>query len=482
MHAFNRYEVKYVVPVGDVPALRAELDARMGRDSHGDRAGYGVWSVYYDTDRLRFYWEKIEGLRFRRKLRVRHYGDRSTITDDSIVHVEIKQRVNRVTQKRRVALPYRLARDFCDRREMVAHHPDQRAFLEEVLELVCGLDLRPVAMTGYQREAFVGRDSDVGLRVTIDHRVRGRDRDFHLGAEAENRLIVPATLAVVEIKANERVPYWLTDLAARANLSIVRMSKYCQSDTEFDEQLADRVDVESFARYVAWQNLLLNFDDMSGPGRNYYLWYDLTSKKFTVVGWDYNLTFSGDAGQGPHEQGRLGGGFRGGGATRPMTGQQDAENEGAAPPGFTAPGTDPPAVAADTPDARPDRAGRPDTGGPGDAGPGNGRPDNAGRGDGGPGGGGPGGAGPGGGGGHLLKERFLARETFTQVYEDAYRELYRQVYADGAALAALDGITEVLSSVDGQDAQTVTDDADRLRTLIGQRTESLAADPVITQS
>ncbi|MGW0506697.1 CotH kinase family protein [Micromonospora sp. NPDC003241] len=257
------------------------------------------------------------------------------------------------------------------------------------------------------------------------------------------------------------------------------------SDTEFDEQLADRVDVESFARYVAWQNLLLNFDDMSGPGRNYYLWYDLTSKKFTVVGWDYNLTFSGDAGQGPHEQGRLGGGFRGGGATRTPTGQQDAENEGAAPPGFTAPGTDPPAVAA--PDARPDRAGRPDTGGTddaggtGDAGPGNGGPDNAGRGDGGPGGGGPGGAGPG-GGGHLLKERFLASETFTQVYEDAYRELYRQVYADGAALAALDGITEVLSSVDGQDAQTVTDDADRLRTLIGQRTESLAADPVITQS
>ncbi|MFI7026147.1 CotH kinase family protein [Micromonospora sp. NPDC049900] len=228
------------------------------------------------------------------------------------------------------------------------------------------------------------------------------------------------------------------------------------SDTEFDEQLADRVDVESFARYVAWQNLLLNFDDMSGPGRNYYLWYDLTSKKFTVIGWDYNLTFSGDAGQGPHEQGRLGGGFRGGGATRPTTGQQGAETEGGAPPGFTAPDTAPPGFDPEVADARPDRAGRPDNGGPGGAGPG--------------------------GGGHLLKERFLASETFTQVYEDAYRALYRQVYADGAALAALDGITEVLSSVDGQDAQTVTDDANRLRTLVGQRTESLAADPVITQS
>ncbi len=233
LHAFNRYEIKYLVPADDVPALRDEFAARMDRDSHGGSTGYGVWSVYYDTDQLRFYWEKIEGLKFRRKLRVRHYGDRSVVTDDSIVHVEIKQRVNRVTQKRRVALPYGLARDLCDRRQMVDHAPEQRAFLDEVLELLCGLDLRPVAMTGYQREAFVGRGSDLGLRVTLDHRVRGRDRDFHLGADAENRLIVPAKLSVLEIKANERVPYWLTDLVAGSNMSIVRMSKYCQSVEAF---------------------------------------------------------------------------------------------------------------------------------------------------------------------------------------------------------------------------------------------------------
>ncbi|MEU6023739.1 polyphosphate polymerase domain-containing protein [Micromonospora sp. NPDC047134] len=233
LHAFNRYEIKYLVPTGDVPALRERFAARMDRDSHGGDTGYGVWSVYYDTAELRFYWEKIEGLKFRRKLRVRHYGEVSTVTDDSIVHVEIKQRVNRVTQKRRVALPYHLARDLCDRRQLIEHAPEQRPFLDEVLELLCGLDLRPVAMTGYQREAFVGRDSDLGLRVTLDHRVRGRDRDFHLGADAENRLIVPPKYSVLEIKANERVPYWLTDLAARTNLSIVRMSKYCQSVEAF---------------------------------------------------------------------------------------------------------------------------------------------------------------------------------------------------------------------------------------------------------
>ncbi|MFC4065472.1 polyphosphate polymerase domain-containing protein [Actinoplanes subglobosus] len=234
LHSFNRYEIKYLVPSDQIPQLREEITARMDADSHGADGGYGVWSTYYDTRDLRFYWEKIEGLKFRRKLRVRHYGDRFNVGEKTTVHIEIKQRVNRVTQKRRIALPYHLARDLCDHRQLIEHDPSQKAFVEEVLELVSLLDLRPTMMTGYQREAFVGRDADTGLRVTFDHRIRGRDRDFDFAADAENRLIVPARLSVVEFKANERVPYWLTDLAARMNMSIVRVSKYCQGVEAYD--------------------------------------------------------------------------------------------------------------------------------------------------------------------------------------------------------------------------------------------------------
>jgi hypothetical protein len=212
-----------------VGTLREELAARLDVDQYAAGGGYGVWSLYYDTERLRFYWEKIEGIRFRRKLRIRHYGDRFSIGEDTPVFVEIKQRVNRVTQKRRVQLPYRQARQLCDQRRMVNCGQGGRGFLEEVLGLVCGLDLRPIAVTGYTREAYLGRGAELGLRVTLDHRVRGRDRDFHLGAEAENRMIIPPSRLIMEVKANDRVPYWLTDLTARHSLSVVRVSKYCQS-------------------------------------------------------------------------------------------------------------------------------------------------------------------------------------------------------------------------------------------------------------
>ncbi|AWZ26490.1 MULTISPECIES: polyphosphate polymerase domain-containing protein [Rhodococcus] len=233
LHAFNRYEIKYFVDEMKVPELRRELAARMDTDPYSPHGGYPVTSLYYDTPDLRFYWEKIEGLKFRRKVRMRLYGDPAACTDDSPVQVEIKQRVNRVTQKRRTALPYGVALRWLNGREDIECDDSQRPFVDEVSGLVGNLDLRPIVTTGYLREAFVGRDADLGLRVTIDHKVHGRDRDFHFASGAENRFIIPPKLAVVELKANERVPYWATDLTARLDMSVIRVSKYCQSVEAF---------------------------------------------------------------------------------------------------------------------------------------------------------------------------------------------------------------------------------------------------------
>ncbi len=234
LHAFNRFELKYLVPVEQAAEIRDELAERMDRDLNSPVGGYGVWSLYYDTPQLRFYWEKIEGLKFRRKLRIRHYGDLDGVSDESPVCVEIKQRVNRVTQKRRITLPYGVARQLCDGRQMIEHSAKESAFVQEVLELVVRLNLQPTAITGYQREALVGRDADTGLRVTFDRRIRGRDRDFHFAtATPENRFTIPPHMSVMEIKVNERTPHWITDLAARRNLNLVRISKYVQSVEAF---------------------------------------------------------------------------------------------------------------------------------------------------------------------------------------------------------------------------------------------------------
>ncbi|MFV0372840.1 CotH kinase family protein [Microbacterium sp.] len=79
------------------------------------------------------------------------------------------------------------------------------------------------------------------------------------------------------------------------------------SDAEFAADLDDHLEVEAFATYLAFQDLIGNQDDIDGPGNNSYLFADSGSDRMTVVSWDLNLAFGqanvgggpGDASRGP---------------------------------------------------------------------------------------------------------------------------------------------------------------------------------------
>lgn len=49
LHAFNRLELKYLVPVEQAAEIRDELAEWMDRDLNSPADGYGVWSLHYDT-------------------------------------------------------------------------------------------------------------------------------------------------------------------------------------------------------------------------------------------------------------------------------------------------------------------------------------------------------------------------------------------------------------------------------------------------
>lgn len=83
-------------------------------------------------------------------------------------------------------------------------------------------------------------------------------------------------------------------------------------DATLDSTLAQRLDVQSFATYLAMEELIGNFDDIDGPGNNSYLYYDPATGSFTVVPWDHNLAFGGmDGGGNRGGAGNAQGGARG---------------------------------------------------------------------------------------------------------------------------------------------------------------------------
>ncbi|MET9659277.1 CotH kinase family protein [Streptomyces sp. NPDC006510] len=210
------------------------------------------------------------------------------------------------------------------------------------------------------------------------------------------------------------------------------------SDKEFAEDLDKYVDVESLSKYVAAQNLLMNFDDMAGPGKNYLLWYDLDTKKFSVLGWDYNLTFNGDAKAGPDDRASMGG-LPGGGVQRGQDGRMPEGMPENMPEGF--------------PQGMPggegqDKKGESPVGKDGLM-------------------------------GHALKDRFLELDAFDSVYKEAYKELYEKFFGSGAALKELENIAGQAREA-GAGSKALDSTVKTLRKTITERTQALAKNKEVT--
>ena len=195
-------------------------------------------------------------------------------------------------------------------------------------------------------------------------------------------------------------------------------------DATFAAELDQWVDVDSFADYLAIQDLVANSDDIDGPGNNSYLSYDEATGLFTVISWDQNLSFGG--------MGGMGGGQVPGGVQRPSgtdTTQQPAAPDGAVPP----------------------TGGQAPTGAQGQAG----TQSQAGR-------GGPGGAGA--KGGNVLSEKFMANQQFAALVAQAKTDLKAELYDSGTAQQILDTWSATLTAqaTDLVSAETITAEADKI--------------------
>lgn len=230
---FSRYELKYLLTRQQYDDFVDILPNYLEPDTSGDAHGrYIITSLYYDSDDYRAYWDKIEGHKFRRKVRVRVYGQQ-TVTADTPCFVEIKQRINKTLQKKRVVMSYASAEALCGHGESIPEEDQlsatDRDIVSEIRYLQATLQLQPACVVSYDRRAFDGSDYEDGLRITFDTNLKGRTHDLSLlsTGTAANQFFVPPMWCVMEIKVNYRVPYWLTEMIGYYRFTLRRISKYC---------------------------------------------------------------------------------------------------------------------------------------------------------------------------------------------------------------------------------------------------------------
>lgn len=228
------------------------------------------------------------------------------------------------------------------------------------------------------------------------------------------------------------------------------------SDEDFAAQLEQYLEVEAFARYLALEDMMSNFDDIDGPGNNSYLYYGPDAGTMTVVAWDHNLAFGASNG---------GGGQMPGGGELPADGEMPAmpSDAGGAMPGGgqmptdgEMPGDGPMPTDGEMPS---------DAGGamPSDAG---------GASDGGGGQGGPGGGGM--QGNNPLASRFTENTEFAAMVEKQTTTLQEELVDSGRAQEILDARAAVLTEQASElvSAEDVTTDAEQITAVLNGTAET----------
>lgn len=235
-----RYEYKYFVHSSKINLLRKMISPFVELDKYTEQRKdkqYTVRSIYFDTPSFNYYFEKVEGIKHRKKFRLRGYNNEED--EGNNVVFEIKRKYEIPIVKNRAYSTYgdacRIFREF-----------ELEPYIQNNSKFPQGLDnskrffyhyhnrkLRPVILVIYEREAFLGSFNKT-IRITFDKNLRSIAFPSidELYSEDRARSSVKDHF-ILEVKFNDYYPSWMKPIVGMLSLRRGPASKYVISiDTQ----------------------------------------------------------------------------------------------------------------------------------------------------------------------------------------------------------------------------------------------------------
>jgi len=239
----GRFEMKFAVPM----LMRDELIRRstpfMKPDPKAHSLdqelpvrhawGYAVHSLYFDTPRLDDYFERLQEMKIRNRLRVRTYGRPG---DCAPVFLENKRKLDNRVVKQRVRI--------CNTKQwkqtpseypwepwVEKLDPSKRYVGKHFNWLVSSGRRQPVSIVHYLREVYVPREPRAGrLRFTLDHQITVTTNppmhNLHAPPDAQ---LIPFDWMVMELKYDRHPARWMLELCRDLHLLSEPISKFGMS-------------------------------------------------------------------------------------------------------------------------------------------------------------------------------------------------------------------------------------------------------------
>ena len=222
---FSRYEFKYILNEELKNKVESQIKHFMKYDGYVSNEydnSYFVRSLYYDSPSSYNFYEKIDGIKKRKKFRIRTYDNKSNPT----LFIEQKGRnVNRVF-KYRTAIRQNDIDNFYNAinyDQLIIKYNDIKIINEFVSDSV-KKKIAPVVLVDYIRRPYVS-DYDMNFRATFDSQIKAKPSQ-KLFPDDDNFFDCLSGYTILEVKFYRKIPAWFHKLILVYNLERVSVSKF----------------------------------------------------------------------------------------------------------------------------------------------------------------------------------------------------------------------------------------------------------------
>ena len=224
-----RYEFKYILNKKISDQIEKETLNFMDYDEHVNKESnnkYFVRSLYFENNFSSNFYEKVDGMKIRRKYRLRTY---SNFFDPKVpIFFEVKGRILERTYKKRINIKNKYLNLFLSQSQnfnLLNLYPNNEMIINFIFDSF-RKNLKPLILVDYKRRPYINKFG-LYFRLTFDtNLLSSKTNNLFSNDKYSSWLECKAGYTVLEVKFDRSIPAWFHKIIQCYNLKRKSISKF----------------------------------------------------------------------------------------------------------------------------------------------------------------------------------------------------------------------------------------------------------------
>ena len=200
MESVNRQEYKYYVNKEDLFIIKSYLKEVLIKDINSVE-GYTISSLYFDTLNNDDFNQKLDGIKFREKYRIRVYNN-----DITSAKFEVKRKLNNCISKLSAKITVQDLKEIYKRNYSVLDKYEDLDYVSSRIGYMC---YSPINIVTYDREAYTIPINNIRITIDSNLRTHGFNTNLFELHDAPTSIVQNNNLDILEVKFNNELPNFI---------------------------------------------------------------------------------------------------------------------------------------------------------------------------------------------------------------------------------------------------------------------------------